>query len=73
LKLRGPGQIMGIEQSGYLTLGIADPVRDAEELARARADAFTILEADPALERSEHRRVAEVLERTARQGIFSMY
>jgi ATP-dependent DNA helicase RecG len=63
LKLRGPGQITGIEQSGYLKLGIADPVRDADELARARTDAFAILEADPALELSEHRRIAEVLER----------
>jgi ATP-dependent DNA helicase RecG len=65
LKLRGPGQIAGIEQSGYLRLGIADPVRDAEELSRARSDAFAILEADPALEQSEHRCIAEVLERAA--------
>jgi ATP-dependent DNA helicase RecG len=63
LKLRGPGQISGLEQSGYLKLGIADPIRDAEELSRARSDAFAILEADPALESGEHRRVAEVLER----------
>jgi ATP-dependent DNA helicase RecG len=63
LKLRGPGQIAGIEQSGYLKLGIADPVRDAEELKRARADAFEILEADPGLEKSENRLIAEVLER----------
>jgi len=63
LKLRGPGQIAGIEQSGYLKLGVADPVRDAEALARARCDAFEILESDPALERPQHRRIAEVLER----------
>jgi ATP-dependent DNA helicase RecG len=63
LKIRGPGQITGIEQSGYLTLGIADPVRDAGELARARTDAFAMLEADPGLLAPEHRRVAEALER----------
>jgi ATP-dependent DNA helicase RecG len=63
LKLRGPGQIAGIEQSGYLSLGIADPIRDAEALARARADAFAILEADPGLLLPENRRVAAVLER----------
>ncbi len=63
LKLRGPGQIAGIEQSGYLSLGIADPVRDAAELARARTDAFALLEADPGLLRSEHRVVAAVLDR----------
>jgi ATP-dependent DNA helicase RecG len=63
LKLRGPGQIAGIEQSGYLSLGVADPVRDAAELARARADAFAMLEADPGLLLPENRRVAAVLER----------
>jgi len=63
LKLRGPGQIAGIEQSGYLALGIADPVRDAQELVRARADAFGILERDPGLLESEHRVIASVLDR----------
>ena len=63
LKLRGPGQIAGTEQSGYLRLGIADPVRDAEELARARADAFAILEADPGLLLPENLRIGAVLRR----------
>jgi ATP-dependent DNA helicase RecG len=63
LKLRGPGQIAGIEQSGYLSLGIADPVRDAAELARARTDAFAVLEKDPGLLEPEHRRIAAVLEK----------
>jgi len=68
LLFRGPGQISGLEQSGYLKLGIADPVKDAEELSRARTDAFAILEADPALESSENRVIAEVLERAAPFG-----
>jgi ATP-dependent DNA helicase RecG len=63
LKLRGPGQIAGIEQSGYLSLGLADPVRDVAALAQARNDAFTILEQDPGLLLPEHRRIAEVLEK----------
>jgi ATP-dependent DNA helicase RecG len=63
LKLRGPGQIAGTIQSGYLSLGIADPIRDADLLVRARAEAFALLEADRALEASENRRIAEVLER----------
>ncbi|MDR1352171.1 MAG: ATP-dependent DNA helicase RecG [Treponema sp.] len=63
LKLRGPGQIAGIAQSGYLSLGMADPVRDAELLVRARTEAFALLEADPGLEAGENRRIAEVLER----------
>jgi ATP-dependent DNA helicase RecG len=62
LKLRGPGQIAGTEQSGYLSLGIADPIRDVEELARARTDAFFILENDPGLILDDNRIIARVLE-----------
>jgi ATP-dependent DNA helicase RecG len=72
LKLRGPGQIAGIEQSGYLSLGFADPVRDAEELARARVEAFAILEADPGLLLPEHRLIAAVLERASPFGAVGM-
>ncbi|MDR0444110.1 MAG: ATP-dependent DNA helicase RecG [Treponema sp.] len=61
LKLRGPGQIAGTEQSGYLVLGIANPIRDAEELARARTDAFAILESDPDLLLADHSVIARVL------------
>ncbi|MDR1363526.1 MAG: ATP-dependent DNA helicase RecG [Spirochaetaceae bacterium] len=63
LKLRGPGQIAGTEQSGYIKLGVADPVRDAECLSRARTDAFTILEADPALNLAENAVIKSVLRR----------
>jgi ATP-dependent DNA helicase RecG len=63
LKLRGPGQIAGIEQSGYLTLGIADPIRDILLLERARSDAFAMLEKDPGLLSPEYLRVAQVLTR----------
>jgi len=63
LLFRGPGQITGLQQSGYLALGIADPLRDTDELERARTDAFAILESDPELSRTEHRRITEVLKR----------
>jgi len=62
LKLRGPGQIAGTEQSGYLNLGIASPVRDVETLAKARADAFFILENDPGFLLESHRIIARVME-----------
>jgi ATP-dependent DNA helicase RecG len=62
LKLRGPGQIAGIEQSGYLDLGIANPIRDIKELVHARADAFGILETDPDLLLPDHQVIARVLE-----------
>jgi ATP-dependent DNA helicase RecG len=61
LKLRGPGQIAGTEQSGYLNLGIANPIRDIDELARARTDAFFILKNDPGLVLDSHHIIARVL------------
>ena len=36
LKLRGPGEVSGIQQSGYLTLGLSDPARDLEILQIVR-------------------------------------
>jgi ATP-dependent DNA helicase RecG len=68
LKLRGPGQITGVEQSGYLPLGLADPVRDVDELEKARREAFSILERDPGLLSPEHRLIAGVLERASALG-----
>jgi ATP-dependent DNA helicase RecG len=62
LKLRGPGHIAGIEQSGFFTLGLANPVTDIQELARARTDAFAILETDADLLLENHRVIAHVLE-----------
>ncbi|MDR0562584.1 MAG: ATP-dependent DNA helicase RecG [Spirochaetaceae bacterium] len=63
LKLRGPGHMTGIEQSGYLILGMADPVRDASRLEQARIDAFSMLEKDPSLSTPEYQCVAQVLNR----------
>lgn len=43
LRIRGPGDVAGIEQSGYLSFSIADPVRDAAILVKAREAAFALL------------------------------
>jgi ATP-dependent DNA helicase RecG len=41
LRLRGPGEVAGVQQSGYLMLGLADPLRDIELLEMAREDALS--------------------------------
>jgi ATP-dependent DNA helicase RecG len=54
LELRGPGDIMGTQQSGELDLKIADLAKDGPLVALARDKARAILTDDPRLERSEH-------------------
>lgn len=54
LKLRGPGDLMGTQQSGVLNMKIADIVKDRDILKLARQCAFTILKQDPSLQLPEH-------------------
>ena len=54
LKLRGPGNILGTQQSGILRLKIADIVKDNKLLKIARELAKEILKKDPKLENSEN-------------------
>ena len=49
LRLRGPGEAAGIQQSGYLTLGIADPLRDKELAEIARQEALQACATENAL------------------------
>lgn len=54
LKLRGPGDMMGTQQSGVLNLRIADIVKDSEILKIARNYAMQTLKADPNLASEEN-------------------
>jgi ATP-dependent DNA helicase RecG len=54
LKLRGPGDLMGTQQSGVLNLQIADIVKDKEILQLARHHAVKILRDDAPMEKAEH-------------------
>ncbi|MEZ4817912.1 MAG: ATP-dependent DNA helicase RecG [Flavobacteriaceae bacterium] len=51
LKLRGPGDMMGTQQSGVLNLHIADIVKDTEILKIARSYAMQVLKDDPSLQK----------------------
>ena len=57
LKLRGPGDIMGTQQSGVLNLRIADIVKDKDILERARYHAKSVLKLDPSLALPEHKMI----------------
>lgn len=54
LKLRGPGDLMGTQQSGVLNLKIADIVRDKDILLLARHEAVKLLKEDAPMEKPEH-------------------
>ncbi len=54
LKLRGPGDLMGTQQSGMLNLKIADIVRDNVILKTARYYALQVLKDDPTLQKEEN-------------------
>jgi ATP-dependent DNA helicase RecG len=54
LKLRGPGDIMGKQQSGVLNLQIADLVKDKDILQLARHHALKLLKEDAPMEQPKH-------------------
>ena len=57
LKLRGPGNLMGTQQSGVLNLKIADLVKDNSILKKARNGAVTILKEDPELKHVKNKNI----------------
>jgi ATP-dependent DNA helicase RecG len=59
LKLRGPGDLMGTQQSGVLDMKIADIVKDSDILVLAREMALEILNDDPQLLKPENRPIWE--------------
>jgi ATP-dependent DNA helicase RecG len=54
LRLRGPGEMWGVRQSGIPRFRMADLARDEALLVQARDEAAAITAADPQLLRPEH-------------------
>jgi ATP-dependent DNA helicase RecG len=54
LELRGMGEFFGTRQHGAGELKIANPIRDAELLDKARHDALELIQRDPGLQLPEH-------------------
>jgi ATP-dependent DNA helicase RecG len=61
LRLRGPGDIEGTQQSGLLDLKIADLAKDSQILLLARDKANEILDKDPSLTLPENNILLNVL------------
>jgi ATP-dependent DNA helicase RecG len=62
LAIRGPGDFIGIRQSGFPDFRVANIVRDKEVLIEARKEAFSIVESDPNLTDPSNRYLKKVLQ-----------
>jgi ATP-dependent DNA helicase RecG len=68
LRLRGPGNIEGTQQSGMLHFRLADLARDGQIIAAARDIAQKMLDQDPALTAPEHQALRQYLEKMTQQS-----
>jgi len=73
LRIRGPGDLTGEQQSGYLRFHAADLATDMELMNEARARAFSMLERDPQLLSPEFREAAAAISIAAGQGLHSPF
>ncbi|MFN8325572.1 MAG: ATP-dependent DNA helicase RecG [Flavobacteriaceae bacterium] len=72
LKLRGPGDIMGKQQSGVLNLQIADLVKDKDILILARNKAIELLKKDASMKLPEHQTLKQIfIEMTKKKNIWN--
>ncbi|MCF4101224.1 ATP-dependent DNA helicase RecG [Gillisia sp. M10.2A] len=66
LKLRGPGDLMGTQQSGILNLKIADIVKDNQILKVARDFAKRVLSEDPELKMEKNKMIRYTYQQLAK-------
>ena len=62
LEQRGPGDFLGVRQSGFSELKMAK-LTDVKLIEKARGEAIKLFERDPQLELPEHQLLNEALER----------
>ncbi len=61
LKIRGPGQVLGVQQWGDIVFRVADLSRDVNLLSKARKLAGELLQRDPDLSFPEHQALKQAL------------
>lgn len=69
LKLRGPGDLMGTQQSGILDLLIADLSKDGTLLKQARETAIDIMEKDPELKHPANQTIRRQVESVKKAAV----
>ncbi len=63
LHIRGPGQVLGVQQWGEIAFRVADLARDVDLLSKARQVAREVLQDDPTLSFPEHLALKDTLMR----------
>jgi ATP-dependent DNA helicase RecG len=61
LTIRGPGEFMGVRQSGLPDFRIANIARHGQILNEAKTDAFALVDQDAFLRQPEHLMLREIL------------
>ena len=69
LRLRGPGDLFGIRQSGILDFKLGDVFQDAQVLQRASVTAQMLLKEDPKLENPENQNLKAYLKYYIKEGM----
>ena len=73
LKLRGPGDIAGTQQSGLIKLKIADIVKDQEIIKVARSYAKNLIDSDPRLRHEDNKNIKSELNKiTSNKKIWNL-
>ncbi len=61
LRIRGPGEFLGLRQWGMPEFRVANLVRDVELLQEARLEAFSLVKQDPTLQQEAHQGLREAM------------
>jgi ATP-dependent DNA helicase RecG len=68
LRLRGPGDLIGVQQAGFLDFKFANLLRDVETLDAARRAAIALVQKDPELQKPAHSAIKSKMERQTMQA-----
>ena len=71
LRLRGPGDLQGTQQSGLLALKIADIAQDENIVRAARHTAVEILQQDPALASPKNQALLREMKKNGKENFWA--